>query len=226
MLRAMSLSRLRVFALIACLRLVGCSGASSDEPGEGGLCALTAEYRGRKYVSGGGLDVVPKYGRYLGEATVPGCDDEDGFRLDAYEIIGVPPNVGFASPSYPRSVFLVEGRTQLPAVLEPLRSPPTCAATDGRIRLDGPWLGIIGPGGETELDLVPPYVLEMQVDRATPSRYERSFLKLRIGPEMGRPLDREDVRASLWGGGTLSVVASCRGDRLVVVAVAASPPAA
>jgi hypothetical protein len=212
--------------LIAVALLTGCSGSTKDQgiAGNSGSCVLRARLDGRWYFATGGFRVIPEYGEPLGTATVPPCGDEDGYSIEAVAIVGLSPEVGFASPSYEDAVFLAEGTDPLPPELVRLRHEPTCGQRDAPIQLHGPWLGIIGADGETEVDLVPPYDLSMRVDDASDARYERAFLTIRVGSDMGRPLSREDVRSSLWEGGDLSVTATCRDGRFLAEQVTASPP--
>jgi hypothetical protein len=91
------------------------------------------------------------------------------------------------------------------------------------VDLRGPWLGIIGADGKTEVDLVPPYDLMMRVDEASDARLERTFLTIRVSDELGQPLTHEDVRTYLQHEGDLSISATCRGSAFLATSVAAVP---
>jgi hypothetical protein len=226
--------------VIAFVLLTGCS-ESSQNPREvsqnrpeasqkrefvsRGSCALAARLDGRSYLGNGGFRVIPTFGDVLGTATIPPCEDADGFGIDAMSIVGVSPEIAFAAPRYAQDViFIAAGIESLPPELQRLRLEPRCEALDVPIVLNGPWLGIIGADGNTEVDLVPPYDLSMRVDEASVAHYERSFLTIHVAPDSGRPLTREDVRTSLWEGGNLSVTASCLDGLFMAEEVTASPP--
>jgi hypothetical protein len=168
--------------------------------------------------------VIPRYGERLGTAIVPSCEDEGAFRIGAFAILGVSPKVAFASPRYEEAIFVAEGLKSLPRELERLRREPTCVAKDSPIHLHGRWLGIIGPDGKTEVDLVPPYELGVRVDEASVARYERVFLTIHVGESLGQPLTRDDVRSSLWEGGDLSLTATCVDGAFWAERVTVSPP--
>jgi hypothetical protein len=211
--------------LIALTLLASCSGLESEETGEGdGSCALLARLDGRSYDAWGGVSLIPTYGDSLGSAVIPPCGNEREFRIEAFRIVGVKPEIAFASPQYEESVFIAKGVSPLPSELERLRQEPKCIAKGGPVRLQGPWLGIIGTDGKTEVDLVPPYNLSMRVDAASNPRFERAFLTIHVGTELGRPLTREDLRSSLWEGGDLAVTAKCIDGEFWAEQVTASPP--
>jgi hypothetical protein len=212
--------------VVAFVLFTGCSEASQDREGAGGRsCGLMAQLDGRWYLGNGGFRVIPTYGDSLGTATIPACEDGDAFRIKAVSIVGVSPEVAFAAPSYAEDiVFIAEETDSLPTALQRLRQEPTCVDRDAPIALNGPWLGIIGAEGDTEVDLVPPYDLSMRVDDASVARYERTFLTIHVAANTGRPLTREDVRRSLWEGGNLSVTAACGDGGFIAEDVTALPP--
>jgi len=208
--------------IVALVLLTGCSGTSENDEGMGTSCGLMARLDGRWYLGNGGFRVIPTYGDQLGTATIPPCEDVDGFGIEAVSIVGVSPEVAFASPRYAEDiVFIAEGIDSLPPALERLRQEPRCDDRDVPIVLNGAWLGIIG---NTEVDLVPPYDLSMRVDEASVARYERSFLTIHVAADIERPLTQEDVRSSLWEGGNLSVTAACLDGLFMAEEVTASPP--
>jgi hypothetical protein len=201
--------------------LVACSGPSPSSGGSGS-CALTADLHGRTYTSLGGVHRIPRYVRSVGTATVPGCEGEAPFEIRAFSVEGTNPAVAFASPAYEENVFVRDGVDSIPGAVRRVLDPPACESNGASIELHGPWLGILGADGKTELDLVPPYDLSMRVDEATPTRYERTLLTVRV--QAGEPLTREDVRSSLWKGGEIDIHAACSNGRFVVESVTASPP--
>lgn len=213
-----------VFAL-----LVGCGGTSDTSdtrsgPG-GGACALGARLEGRSYYANGGFRVIPTPGEALGTASVPDCEGDGGYTFQAMSIDGVPPEVAFVDPEREDIIFVAEDISSLPPELVPFRSEPACVEGDAPLRLRGLWLGIIGPHEKTEVDLLPPYRLEMRVDDASAPRYERTFLTIRVAGDAGRLLTRNDLRRSLWEGGDLSVTVTCRQRRFFATTAAAYPPA-
>ena len=124
------------------------------------------------------------------------------------------------------AIFIAMDRTgPLPAEVKRLLREPPCEEADEPIELSAPWLGIIEPDGTTELDLVPPYDLRMRVDEASAPTYERTFLTIHVGPELGQPLTRDDVEAFLLKEGDLSVTAHCIDDQFWADRVDAGPPA-
>jgi hypothetical protein len=205
--------------------LAGCAD-TNDGPREegGGVCALDARLDGRSYVANGGIRVIPALGEPLGTATVPPCEG-DGYTFQAVSIVGVDPEVAFVDPGREDIIFLAEGIGALPPELMRLRREPRCRQKDAPIHVRGPWLGIIGPHEKTEVDLLPPYQLEMRVDRASVPSYERAFLTIRVAADAGRLLTREDVRTSLWEGGSLSVTVTCLRGRFWAHQASAHPPA-
>ena len=187
-----------MLVLLSAALLIACSTGTE----RGGSCAFRVRLDGRWYVGTGGIRVIPEYGDPLGEAVVPPCGDEDGFRIEAVAIEGVSVELAFASPTREDTVFVAEGTPSLPPPLQRLRREPTCAHEGSPISVRGQWLGIVSADGDTEVDLVPPYVLEVRVVDASVPRYERTFLTIHVAAELGRPLSREDVRSSLWEGAT------------------------
>jgi Family of unknown function (DUF6281) len=217
----------RVIASIGLIALAACSSpvAPRGTTGSGGSgsCAFTARFDGQTYVGIGGLHRMPTLGRPLGTAILPACEDVKAASIPAFAVRGLDPRIVFASPRFEQMVLVREDVDPIPAAIRRLEAEPTCVARGGSIELRGPWLGILGADGKTEVDMVPPYDLSMRVDDATPVRYERTFLTVRV--EAGRPLDQADLRSSLWKGGQLIVHASCLGGRFVADTVTALAPA-
>jgi hypothetical protein len=206
--------------------LIGCAG-TSDPPGVAGgsVCALDARLAGRSYYANGGIRVIPVPGEALGTASVPDCEGDGGYTFQAMSIVGVPPEIAFVDPEREDIIFVAEDIVSLPPELMTFRREPKCEDEDAPIRLHGLWLGIIGPHEETEVDLLPPYRLEMRVDDASAPRYERTFLTIRVAADSGRLLTRDDVRKSLWEGGDLSVTATCAKGKFFASEATASQPA-
>ncbi|MDP9233495.1 MAG: hypothetical protein M3P01_02970 [Actinomycetota bacterium] len=85
-------------------------------------------------------------------------------------------------------------------------------------------MGIIGTDGKTEVDLVPPCKIDLFAANASTHDYENAFLTVLIPHSLGRVLTKEDVRSSLWKGGTIEFVARCHGRRFVAQQVTSKPP--
>lgn len=98
-----------------------------------------------------------------------------------------------------------------------------CDPSREPIRLFGTWVGIIGPNETTELDLVPPYDLELLVSTASAPIYDGAGLIVGVPASAGRPIAKHDLRTSLWKGGTIEVTARCSGNRFLADAVRPYP---
>ena len=220
-------TRLVVGGFVA-FSLGGC-GTHTPSAGSGdeASCALVVRYNGHTYL-GLGVRVAPREGRPLGTGVLPGCDDGGGQEpddaIELAEIQGVSPQIALAWRGDEGTVFVLEGVDELPPELRRLMRAPKCDPRDEPIQLAGTWLGIVGADGRTELDLAPPYDVELFVRETTAPRYERAFLTVRVPEELGRPLTRDDVRSSLWEGGRIEATVGCNDGRYVAVRVAAYPP--
>lgn len=209
--------------------LVACGGSGFLTQGGGsGSCAFIAEFRGGNYESIG-VRQAPPEGEHLGTAVLPSCDDtgDDGEgqdeRIEVARLEGVSPQQAILWQGHFDKV-LVRAGASLPPEVAALMQPPPCDTEGGSFRLSGPWLGIIGPGQETEVDLKPPYRVDMFVEEASEDRYERAFITVRVRPDAGEPLTRDDVRASLWEGGTIDVDGICEGSAFVAGDIEAYGP--
>ena len=65
----------------------------------------------------------------------------------------------------------------------------------------------------------------MRVDDASSDAYEDAFITVLVEPEAGTPITRHDVRTSLWEGGTIHIVATCRDEAFEATEISTSPPA-
>lgn len=217
------------FPLIVTLSSCG-DGDGVTTVGEGSAsCALLVQFRGETYV-GHTLAILPVEGPPLGTATLPPCDDtpNDGQagsaeEIDVAELPGVPPRVAVLWIGG-ASVLVREDVDPLPAKVTKLLSPPTCLEADEPIEMSGRWNGILGADGNTELDLLPPYDVDLLVTTASAPRYERAFLNVRVPSSLGTPLSEDDLSVSLWQGGTIEITATCKEDGFVASQVAAFPP--
>ena len=214
--------------------LAGCGGGSDVEGGDAS-CALSVRYRGARY-DGVSVEIAPREGARVGTAILPGCNDqgeevapEEDEKIPVARLPGVSPKVAVTWSGRDDIVLvresLVRERTEsLPPEVARLTDAPKCNERDAPIKLLGPWLGILGTDGNTELDLALPYKIDLQVQEASAPRYERAFLTVRVPANLGRPLTREDVKSSLWKGGTIELVAICAGGRYIARSVRSYPP--
>lgn len=198
--------------------LAACGGTTTG-PSEGsGSCALIVHYDGQTY-AGQVVKRAPTEGRTLGTAIIPACDDGSGDATDeeitVAEIEGVPAEVAVAWRGEPQMMLVREDLlVALPPELERLKHGPRCETPDEPIRLTGPFLGILGADGHTELDMETPYDVDLFVEESSSAAYERTFLTVSVPESLVRPLTRDEARAALHGG-TISLTATCRDSRFV-----------
>jgi hypothetical protein len=128
---------------------------------------------------------------------------------------GVPASDALVMPGNDDTLLVRDGLRDLPPAVVALTRPPSCQPSDEPILLNGAWLGILSADGETELDLIPPYDLSIQVTSASNPRYERAELTVRVPPSLGRPVSHADIENSLWTGGSIAITAACDGSRYV-----------
>jgi hypothetical protein len=186
-------------------------------------------FEGNRYF-GRAAVVEPVPGDPVGVAVVPACPDAGDVesssqeRIEVASIAEIDPAIAVVAADDPGTIFIRDGLDRLPGELGVYFEAPTCDPTDIPIQLDGRWLGILSPDGSTEIDMDPPYEVELLVERSTAQRYERAQLTVLVLASLGRPLTREDVRMSLQQGGGISVLASCDGERSIAEHVEATPP--
>ena len=203
--------------------------AGESGAGGGGSCVLLVRFRGHDY-EGMGVRIAPRHGGGLGKGVFPACNDTNGGgghaqRIAIEALPGVPPRIAVLVHGWNDSVFVRDDVEELSPDVQRLTEPVTCRASDAPITLLGEWTGIIQPNGTTELDLVPPYHLDVSVRQASQERYERAFLTLIVPSSLGTPLDRNDVLSSLGEGGDLSARVHCgSNDAFVAERVEAFPP--
>lgn len=209
--------------------LAACGGNGAlTNGGASGSCPFVAEFRGGNYESVG-VKKAPPEGEHLGTAVLPSCDDTDdesegdGEMIEVARLEGVSPQQVILWQGHFDKVLVREG-TSLPPEVAALMQPPPCDTEGAAVQLSGPWLGIIGPGQETEVDLKPPYRVHMFVEEASEHRYERAFITVQVRRDAGEPLTRDDVRESLWEGGTIDVDGGCEGSAFVARDIEAYGP--
>jgi Family of unknown function (DUF6281) len=197
----------------------GPRGEPSSESDLATSCAALIEFEGRLYI-GNGVEVAPIEGPVLGTGVRPSCDDIPEEPVTVAAIEGVPPDIAVMVSGEIDHVFV----PHQPRELTRLFDAPRCSPRTVPFVLEGPWLGIIGTDGRGDPE--PPYGLELFVESTSAPRYARAFLTVRVPRSLGRPLTREDIRRSLWQGGTIRIGTRCglRG-RYVALSVKAFPPA-
>jgi hypothetical protein len=141
-------------------------------------------------------------------------------------IRGVSPRVAVIWVGETDTILLRKSlSSNLPGAVRRLFQAPGCRAGDAPITLEGPWTGILGANGKTELDMRPPYDVGLRVAHASARRYLRASLTVRVPASLGSPLSKSDLRDSLRAGGTIRITATCSGGRFVAERVRAFPPA-
>jgi len=209
--------------VIASVAFLGCSTSGTRADGNGGDCQSFVWFRGHTYL-GRHAVVIPELGPAVGEAVFPPCSSfgqssPPGERIEMTTVDGVDPNIAVVQEGSPDLVYVRVDVDRLPPTLVHAFTPLTCDPHLAPIRLQGTWLGILGADGNTELDMVPPYDVEVLVTRSSPSGYERADLTVRVPSSLGQPLSHADVEASLWTGGEIDLIATCRGERFLATGV-------
>lgn len=193
-----------------------------------GSCTLIVTFREERYV-GRQVLVEPPLGKGLGEAVIPACNDSNGGdsvgdeRIPVVELKGTDPSVAVVWEGQPSSIFVREDIDPLPSELQTYFERPVCDPSRGPIHLFGQWIGIIQPDQTTELDLNPPYDLELLVGRGSSPEYRGADLTVRVPASAGRLVSKEDIRTSLWKGGSIEMTVRCAGDRFLADTVETYP---
>lgn len=222
-----------MLAIAISLFVSACSGSPESHrdpetgPAGAGSCAFMVFFRGATYVGRQAI-LQPEPGDFVGNALLPQCSDGGGGPVPDEEISvvtlpGVDPEIAVVWSGNPGTILVNEDLTRLPAEAQRYFERPACRPDHEPIELIGPWWGILGADGDTELDLLPPYDLELLVRRASDPTYERFDLYVRVPPSVGKPLTKEDIRTSLWEGGSIAITARCEGDRFVAEDVKSYP---
>jgi Family of unknown function (DUF6281) len=205
--------------------------APTGGSGGAGACAALARYHGAIYI-GQAVHIAPVAAGAAGTAVVPSCADTPGGAsgpqtIRVLRIRGVPPHVALIWAGIDDVVLVRRSLgSHLPKALRRLLEAPSCRSGDAPIKLRGPWDGILGANGKTEVDLRPPYDVTMKVAGASSRRYLHAFLTVRVPAALGRPLSGTDIHRSLGKGGTIAITATCAGGRYVAQRVRAFPPGA
>lgn len=215
-------------ALLVITAMGACGSGGTAQVGSGS-CAFIAHFEGARYERIT-VKMAPPEGEPIGIATLPPCDDTgaddsgDGEEIEVGRLDGVSPRDAVLWQGHPDAVLVREGIKTYPQEVTRLLEPPACDPTHAPIRLSGTWLGILGADGKTEVDLEPPYDVDMFVADASEARYEGAFITVRVPKGAGRPLSRDDVRESLWEGGRVTVEVRCPIKGYVAESISAQPP--
>jgi hypothetical protein len=200
------------------------SGSNSASSNSGGSCALTVQYRGATY-SGRTIEVVPQPGPRAGSAVIPDCEPGGGSQtIEVAHLRGVSPRTALVWVGSIDTILIRDGVTHLPNAVTRLSHAPACRRRDTPIHLAGQWLGILAANGTTELTMRPPYDLQILATDATPNRYLRASLTVRVPAPLGRPLTERDIHSVLDKGGSIAITATCAAGRYVAQQVRAEPP--
>ena len=210
----------------ACLALsLTACGANSPNLGEttnaSASCAAVLRVDGADYLGIGGLRRDPEVTGEEVEAVMPGCNDTGGETppdetVSAQVLSDVDTDTALF---YEGAVYVREGR-EAPEQLTQWRTAPACD-TEGTFELSGTWLGVQGPHTpQYDGDIQLPYRITMHVDDG-PAQYEKAEVVVHADTETSPALDADDVRSTLWTGGTVTATVRCDGDRFEASALTA-----
>lgn len=220
-------SRHQALALVvACLPLtLTACGANGPNLGEttntSASCAAVLRVDGKDYLGIGGLRRDPEVTGEEVEAVMPGCNDTGGEAptdetVSAQVLSEVDTDTALF---YEGAVYVREG-TDAPEELTRWRTAPTCD-TVGTFELSGTWLGVQGPHKpEQDGDIQLPYRITMHVDDG-PEQYEKAEVVVHADTETSPALGPDDVKSTLWTGGTVTATVRCDGDRFEATALTA-----
>jgi hypothetical protein len=211
------------------LALGGCGNENGNAGAGGGDCISSVRYQGQIY-TWSDVEVAPREAGSVGNAGFycnlleARAGSEPDQEIELARIEGVPPEVALAWRRHSDMVFVREGVDPLRSEVRRLLEAPKCDPRNEPIEIAGPWLGIRGVVYE-EVDLVPPYDVDLLVEESSVPRYEQAFLAVRVPKALGRPLTRKDIRESLRRGGSIMLSVTCWLDgRYVAERIAAHPP--
>lgn len=195
------------------------TAACASQAGGGGngaaSCVALIKYQGHDYLGHGDLKRDPATTGRQVTATIPGCDDTGGQgpadpdeTVKVNELADVPLETAFLGGN---GIYIREGR-ELPAATRIWFRAPRCA-TAGRFRLVTDWLGVTSrKKPRFDGDIRAPYRLEVHVNKG-PGKYLGTTITVHADATAQPALGPKDVKASLWEGRRLVVVASCDDDR-------------
>lgn len=190
----------------------GTAGADVDaDSGGEASCAAVIVHDGATYAGQGRVLRDPATTGREVAAVLPGCDDsggqdeaEEDQQVQVAELEGVPLETAFL---WQESIFVREGH-ELPQAAEAWFEVPRCTSeTEFEILAD--WLGVTTPKKPRfDGDLRPPYRLEVHVVEG-PDEYVGATVELHADGATDPALGPEDVKSSLWEGGTVRARVSC-----------------
>ena len=220
-------SRQQALALaVACLPLglTACAGSGTnlgETTRSSASCAAVLRVDGKDYLGIGGLRRDPEVTGEEVEATMPGCNDMGGEAppdetVTAQVLSEVDRDTALF---YEGAIYVREG-SDAPEQLQYWRTAPKCT-TDGAFELSGTWLGVQGPHKpESDGDIQLPYRVTMHVDEG-PDEYERAQVVVHAGTSTSPALDADDVKSTLWTGGSVTAQVHCDGGQFEATALTA-----
>ena len=117
-----------------------------------------------------------------------------------------------------RVAAILEAALELPPEARVWFRAPRCT-TGGEFELAADWLGVTGPKEPRfDGDLRPPYQLRVHVTDG-PTEYVGATLDVHADAATEPTLGPEDVRASLWQGGTVVARVACDAGRFRALAL-------
>lgn len=184
-------------------------------------CAAVVVYKGHTYYGNGGVKRDPETTGRSMPAVMPGCDDtgdqskaERDEPVRVFELADVAPSTAVYLDG---AIYIREGR-DLPKPTRRWFLTPRCRTT-GRFEMTGDWLGVTGPKKvRFDGDIRLPYRLEMHVTSG-PSRYVGATIPVRATEATNPALTTEDVKKSLWKGGTVTASVHCAGRHFEALAL-------
>lgn len=192
-------------------------------------CALVVDVGTQRYVGAGELMQLPPLERERVAGTIPACDDTGGTpwwrawdrdeppeSVEVHAVSGVDPEVALVL----RDQVLVPESSAghaVPTELRPWLRRPRCTA-DGPLVLRGEWLDVeTTKAPRFDGDVRAPLTVELRVDRHEADRPELAGARVLVRDRgVADPaLTPDDVRDTLWTGGTLEARAHCENGRFV-----------
>ncbi|KRE94060.1 hypothetical protein ASG76_11720 [Nocardioides sp. Soil774] len=173
------------------------------------------------YIGIGGLLRDPEVTGEEVEAVMPGCNDTGG-EMPPEETVTAQVLTEIGSDTallFNGDVYVREGR-EAPEQLRYWRTAPKCS-TEGTFELAGTWLGVQGPHKpQYDGDIQLPYRITVHVDEG-PDEYVKTQITVHADISTSPALGPDDVKSSLWTGGTVTAQVRCDGDTFAATALTA-----
>ena len=219
-------SRQQVLALaVACLPLgLTSCGASGPTLGEttrsSASCAAVLRVDGKDYLGTGGLRRDPPVTGEEIEAVLPGCNDtggeaQPGETVSAQVLSEVDSDTALL---FNGDVYVREG-SEAPDLRTGARRPRATPTAPSSSRARGSGSRVRTSRSRTATSSFP-YRITMHVDEG-PDEYERAQVVVHAGAETNPALGPDDVKSTLWTGGTVTAQVRCDGDKFAATALTA-----